>query len=619
MSLALRHLAKPWTLALSLGALTACGGTDSTTPPKDVVPASITAVSTDTIHGVVGQPGSLPLAVIVKNKNGDLLDTTLVTFAIVSGNGTLGSTSVRTDATGKAQTTWNLGGAIGVQKASAAVGTLTPITFVALATVGPATTLSKAAGDNQSAVVGTNVAIAPSVKVVDAFGNGVSGVTVTFTVTAGGGLVSGGSTTTGADGTASAGSWKLGASVGANTLVATAPGGLTATFTATATVGAAASITLTPTTIPNQFVGQTVQLTSKVMDASGNVLTNAVVAYTTSNAAVATVSSPGGLVTAVGSGTATITATVGTANASVPFTVIGHPAATGISSTFNFNNIPTTDIAFSNNAMFVAVPGLLKVFMYDANATAQTGVVTLPSSAQFILAPTHAAGPAVAISAGAVSRVWFIDPGTGTVIDSLTINDVVTSATMTSDGRRVYVMQTDGTLNIIDGATHAIVAKPLLGGGFNKIVMAPGDTTVYALAQVGVLLGIDTRTNQQVKNVIVSQNIPDWTIGQDGLFYFLDQTIGVVRVYNITTQTVVRFVSTPPSPSTVAVSPDSRQIWLTSSTGTVAVLQGDVTNGFLPFASFPTSNTAPAGRAYLNPSGAFAALTNIGGVVDIVR
>jgi len=233
MSFALRRLAKPWTLALSLGALAACGGTESTTPAKDVVPASITAVSTDTIRGVVGQPGSLPLAVIVKNKNGDLLDTTLVTFAIVSGNGTLGSTSVRTDATGKAQTTWNLGGAIGVQKASATVGALSPVTFTAVATVGSATTLSKTAGDNQSALVNTNVAVAPSVKVVDGFGNPVSGVTVTFTVTAGGGLVTGGTATTGADGTASVSGWKLGAAVGANTLVATAPGGLSATFTAT--------------------------------------------------------------------------------------------------------------------------------------------------------------------------------------------------------------------------------------------------------------------------------------------------------------------------------------------------------------------------------------------------
>src|SRR5262249_17550489 len=180
MPLFCRHPMKAWMLAASLGALAACGGTDSAAPGKDVIPASITAVSTDTIRGTVGQAGSLPLAVIVKNKNGDLIDTAVVTFAVVSGNGTLGSTSVRTDATGKAQTTWNLGGTVGVKKATATAGTLTAVTFTAVATVGPATSLTKTAGDNQSAVVGTNVAVAPSVKVVDGFGNPVSGVTVTF-------------------------------------------------------------------------------------------------------------------------------------------------------------------------------------------------------------------------------------------------------------------------------------------------------------------------------------------------------------------------------------------------------------------------------------------------------
>ncbi len=618
MSFAPRQIVKSWALAVSLGVLAACGGTESTTPAKDVIPSSITAVSTDTIRGAVGAPGSLPLAVIVMNKAGEPLDTTLVTFAVVSGNGTLGATSVRTDATGKAQTTWTLGSAVGVQKAIATVGTLAPVTFTAVATVGTATTMTKAAGDNQSAQVGTNVAVAPSVKVVDAFGNAVPGVAVTFAVGSGGGLVNGGAATTGADGTASAASWRLGTTVGANTLVATAAGGLSATFTATATVGAAATITLTPVTIPEQLVGQTTQLGTKVFDASGNQLTNAVVAYTSSNSAIASVTSSG-LVTAVGAGTATISATVGTAVASVSITVIGHPTGTGITSTINFNNIPTTDIAFTNNAMFVAVPGLLKVFMYDASGTTQTGVVTLTSSAQNIIAPTRAAGPLVAISSGATSRLWFIDPASATIVDSMTINDVITSATMTSDGSRIYVMQTDGTLNIINGSTHAIIAKPLLGGGFKKIQMAPGDTTVYALASVGVLVGFDTRTNQQVKNVIVQSGVPDWVIGQDGLFYFLDGTNSVVRVYDINTQTVLRFVSVAASPVSVAVSPDSRQIWLTHIGGQVTIVQGDVTNGFLPFASFQTSTNAQAGRAYFNPSGAFAALTNIGGVVDIVR
>ena len=46
-------------------------------------------------------------------------------------------------------------------------------------------------GNNQSATRGTLVATAPSVIVKDQFGNPVSGVSVTFAVTGGGGSISG--------------------------------------------------------------------------------------------------------------------------------------------------------------------------------------------------------------------------------------------------------------------------------------------------------------------------------------------------------------------------------------------------------------------------------------------
>lgn len=96
--------------------------------------------------------------------------------------------------------------------------------------------LTKQAGDNQSGEPGQPVAVAPVVRVTTAAGAAVSGVAVTFAVASGGGTIVGESQTTGADGTASLGSWTLGAAVGTNTLTATIAGSVTgnpATFTAT--------------------------------------------------------------------------------------------------------------------------------------------------------------------------------------------------------------------------------------------------------------------------------------------------------------------------------------------------------------------------------------------------
>ena len=84
------------------------------------------------------------------------------------------------------------------------------------------TEIVAASPTTQTATVGTAVAQAPAVTVRNAGGQGVAGVTVTFTVTAGGGSIGSATAQTNASGTASAGSWTLGATAGANSVTATA-------------------------------------------------------------------------------------------------------------------------------------------------------------------------------------------------------------------------------------------------------------------------------------------------------------------------------------------------------------------------------------------------------------
>src|SRR5204862_328960 len=107
--------------------------------------------------------------------------------------------------------------------------------------IGPAASIAVVGGDQQTAPAGTAVPVAPSVIVRDAAGTPVPGVPVRFTVTAGGGGVSGDETTTGAEGTAAVGAWTLGVNPGSNTLRAEtdAPGvsGNPVTFTATGVAG----------------------------------------------------------------------------------------------------------------------------------------------------------------------------------------------------------------------------------------------------------------------------------------------------------------------------------------------------------------------------------------------
>ncbi len=93
-------------------------------------------------------------------------------------------------------------------------------------------------GDGQSATAGTAVPVPPSVIVRDASNNPVSGVTVQFAATSGGGVVAGATQVTNAAGIATVGSWTLGGALGTQTLSATAAGliGSPVSFTATALV-----------------------------------------------------------------------------------------------------------------------------------------------------------------------------------------------------------------------------------------------------------------------------------------------------------------------------------------------------------------------------------------------
>jgi len=104
--------------------------------------------------------------------------------------------------------------------------------------VGAAAQIVVVGGDGQSATVGSAVGAAPSVRVTDASGNPVVGVSVTFEVASGGGTVDPtAAVVTGADGVAAVTSWTLGATAGSNTLTATASGltGSPLTFTAAGT------------------------------------------------------------------------------------------------------------------------------------------------------------------------------------------------------------------------------------------------------------------------------------------------------------------------------------------------------------------------------------------------
>lgn len=249
-----------------------CKG-DTPTPPPDSVATALAANSSTSVTGVAGAIVAPAPSVVVTDQNGAALGGVTVTFSVASGGGSVAGGTAATNPAGVATvSSWTLGPSVGTNVITAASGMLASVSFTATSTAGPAASVAKNGGDNQTGLAGSAVAVPPSVILKDANGNPTPGVSVTFAVTSGGGSVTGATAMTNAAGVAQVGSWNLGLSAGANILTANSASLNGVAFTATANAGAAASIARNTGDNQTAVAGSAVSIPPSVIvkDANGN-------------------------------------------------------------------------------------------------------------------------------------------------------------------------------------------------------------------------------------------------------------------------------------------------------------------------------------------------------------
>lgn len=208
-----------------------------------VVPTgSLTLVSGDGQTGSPGQALPNPLIVRVTDPEGKPKPGVAVTFAITAGGGSLSPAQASTDKDGFAFTILTLGPEAGANQVVASAGTLagSPVIFTANATVetGTEANLILVSGDHQTGRVGQPLAAPFVVRVTDANGRPVSGVSVSFTLSAGGGALEPPVAATDSEGRAAT-RLTLGPVAGTHTVLASSGTlvGSPITFTATAIDG----------------------------------------------------------------------------------------------------------------------------------------------------------------------------------------------------------------------------------------------------------------------------------------------------------------------------------------------------------------------------------------------
>ena len=167
------------------------------TPPKPPPMNRLLIISGNNQTGLVGERLAAPFAVRVRDHNNSPLGDVPVTFSVTAGGGTLSTVATRTDANGRAESTLTLGTQPGTNTVEVSASGISDVrTFSAEATLPPSvpTDLAVVSGNNQTEEINQPLAVPFVVEVRDQYNDPMPGVTVTFSVTGGGGTLS---TTTG--------------------------------------------------------------------------------------------------------------------------------------------------------------------------------------------------------------------------------------------------------------------------------------------------------------------------------------------------------------------------------------------------------------------------------------
>ncbi len=236
----LGHSAGTQTFGATAPGLTGASATETATAGAATMLVKVSGdAQTDTANAAL----PVPFVVRITDTFGNPVGGAMVDWARIAGGGTLSAASSSSDSTGMARVSYTLGATAGTDTITATIHGVPASAALFTATVGArAVSIAIVSGDGQSAAAASALANPLVVRVLDSHGNGVAGVTVGWTVAAGGGAVSPASSTTDSTGAAQA-TLVLGPAPGLNTVTAQVDPSIRVTFSAT---GTAPSLTLAP-------------------------------------------------------------------------------------------------------------------------------------------------------------------------------------------------------------------------------------------------------------------------------------------------------------------------------------------------------------------------------------
>ena len=400
--------------------------------------------------------------------------------------------------------------------------------------------------------------------------------------------------------------------------------------TAAPVVTPVATVTVT-LAAPGLSVGQTTQASAIARDASSNVLTGRVVAWSSLNSSVATVSSSG-LVTALASGSAAIRATVETKTGDATATVTGAAVYSVAVS------LPTQHLAAGQSIQASAI-------VRDAAGNTLTGRTVAWSSENASIATVSSTGVVTAVSAG-TGTIWAtVESVKGDA--NVTVSGTSSGSTGTAAVVAVSLAEsalstgqtTQATAEIRDASGNVLTGKTVAWVSLNPsiaTVSAAGLVTAVTAGSTSIQATVDSKSGSAPLTVSVPNTAPvatvSVTLGSPSLY--TGQTTQATAVARDASGAVLtgRPVSwTSSNPAVASVSAVGTVTALTAGTvsiqATVETKVGSAPLGVTSAPTFvPSSNhpNEPAGMTVLHthdasalmPTGWFNAVGQISIVSD---
>ncbi len=484
-------------LALTAG-LVGCRG-EATTGSSQVPDATFAAGLRKQVGDVQTGPVALPLpealTVRVVDAGGQPVQGATVTWAVMSGGGTVNPPTATSNGQGLVTTTWTLGTTLGENSARAYLTrgyVLDSASFSASATSGAPTLLvidENSAPPPTVMVASTQAGIA--YRVQDQFGHAVAGASVAFSVPAGSGSVSPTTAVSDANGVVTA-AWTLGEIVGTRTMSASVTGAPVATIQVTATPDTSRKLTVVSAAEPTtrQGLALNAPIVVRTSDRFGNLTTGDTVTWNIL-AGGGTIDPPRSLSDNVGFASATweVGAVPG------PARVRAYVVRDAIRDSVDFTTeiIPGVVTALAVDSSTVPAPTLpvrsvvnqLRFTVRDAlGLPVRDAVVTFTVSGDG--APSVSQGLDTTSAAGVVAVNWTLGERVGTQSITASVNGrtVTISVQATPDEVRKLTTQTqtDG-ITVRQGRTPSFFFDVRTADRFDNVT--PGDTVVWTIIAGG--------------------------------------------------------------------------------------------------------------------------------------